>query len=73
MAPQPKEVDIEKEFKSIRDLMDAYNQGQVGMIYRIEEEKIEKLLTFLSRALSKLDSLEEEVAAIQDDLRSLLD
>ncbi len=66
-----KEVDIEKEFESIRDLMDAYNKGQVDMLFRMEEEKIEKLLTLVSRTLSKLDSLEEEITTIQNDIRSL--
>ena len=66
-----KEVDIEKEVESIRDLMDAYNKGQVDMLFRMEEEKIEKLLTLVSRTLSKLDSLEEEITTIQSDIRSL--
>jgi len=64
------EVNLGKEFETYRDLMDAYNKAQVGM-FNEERDRIDDLSTLISSAISKLDSLEEMLVVIQDDLKSL--
>ena len=65
-----KQIDIEKEFETIRDLMDAYNKAQVDM-FNEEKDIMEDLATLISKAIRKLDSLEERIGAIEDDVKAL--